>query len=163
MVSPCFSHEEPDPAAEGGAADAHRARVTEARGQPVDRRRGAVLRRGEARRGHGDAPLRVDRQVLGLAQVEDHAPFDAAMPGVRVPAPAHREGHPRLAREPHEPRDVVRIRDPDDGRGTSVDGARPVDGWRLAVGRPMSAKGCPRPYPVEPTRAEKPATRAEEE
>ena len=134
-----------DAATEGDPADADRTRVAEADGQPLGADGRAELGRGQARLGPGGPSVDVDVELLHGPQIEHDPALGHAVTGIAVAAAPHRELQPRLAGEPQDARDVLRVGRPDDDRRPPVDvadedGARPVvrgvaRGDHLAVNR----------------------------
>ena len=127
-----LAHEVADAAAERQAGDTHRRRVAE-RGREAELgRRLRVLARRQAGTGPRDLGRGIDVEALELGGVDDHAVVDHRVAGDAVPAAADRDLEAAGPGEPDRPRHVLRVGDPDDGRGTAIDG-RIVELARVVV------------------------------
>jgi hypothetical protein len=103
-----------DATAKGEAADADRAGVPEADGQPVRGRRGRDLAGGQSRLCPRGATLDVDVERLHVTQVEHDPDVGGAVAGAAVAAAAHGELRAGLARQRDDRRDVGCVRDAHD-------------------------------------------------
>ena len=116
-----LSDQEPDPAAQGHPADPDRAGVAEPGGQPVGADGGGVGTGGQPALGPGGAPPGVDVQGRHPRQVEHDPAVAGAVPGQAVPAAAHRQLHPGLGGQRHDPRHLGGVGRPHHGRRPPVE------------------------------------------
>jgi hypothetical protein len=115
-----LADQEPDPAAQGQAADAHRGGVAEAGGQPVGADGGGVGAGGQPGLGPGGAALRVEVQRGHLGQVEHDPALGHAVAGQAVAAAADGQLQPGVGGQGHDLGDLGRVGRPDDGRRPPV-------------------------------------------
>ena len=131
---PVLADEEADAAAERDAADADRAGVAEAGGEPVRAGGGGVLARGQAAAGPGGAAREVDVELAQAANVEHDAAVARGVAGGAVAAAADGQLGAAVTGERDDAGHVGRVGGAGDQRGAPVDVAQ-EDGARGVVAR----------------------------
>jgi hypothetical protein len=133
-----LAHQPTDPAAEGQARDAHRARVAERGGQAMGRDRLGELDRREAWLGPGDPRVGVDVQTAHVGEVEDEPAVDRAMAGHAVTPATHGELELVVTREEDGEGDVAGVGSPNNRKRPGVDGGLMdvAGGFVLVITRP---------------------------
>ena len=137
-----LADEEADPAAERDAADADRAGVAEAGGEPVLAGGGRVLAGGEAAAGPGGAARKVEVEPAQAAQVEHDAAVAGGVAGGAVAAAADGQLGAAVAGERDDAGHVGRVGGAGDQRGASIDVAE-EDGARGVVARVLRREDRP--------------------
>lgn len=123
-----------DAAAERDPRDADRAGVPEPHGEPVRGRRGGDGPGGEAGLHPRGAGAGVHVEHREVAQVDDEPVVHRAVAGAAVPAAAHRERQPGVARERHRRRDVGVVQRAHHDGGARVGAAEHHDAEGVVVG-----------------------------